>query len=106
MAIIDDMREALAVGKMRWRLHAQERMVERGIYREDVLGALQNGAVIEEYADTKPFPSFLVHLEEGMKALHVVAAWDRLDKVVYIITAYEPSLEHFLPDFKTRRHRI
>lgn len=100
---LDDIREALTRGKVRWRLHAQERMIERGIYREDVIGALRNGEVLEEYADTRPFPSFLVHQQKSTKALHVVLAWDKLDKVVYIITAYEPSLEHFLPDFRTRR---
>ena len=34
MTILDDIREALTRGKVRWRLHAQERMIERGIYRE------------------------------------------------------------------------
>ncbi|MGA7877175.1 MAG: hypothetical protein WCA08_16060 [Desulfoferrobacter sp.] len=35
MTILDDIREALTRGKVRWRLcMLQERMIERGIYRE------------------------------------------------------------------------
>ncbi len=41
----------------------------------------------------------------GRAPLHVVAALDERIPKVFIITAYEPDLEHFEPDFKTRRKR-
>jgi len=34
---------------------------------------------------------------------HAVAALAKEDERVYIITAYEPSLDVFEPDFRTRR---
>lgn len=35
--------------------------------------------------------------------LHVVAACDETNGQVFIITAYEPSLEIFEPDYRTKR---
>jgi hypothetical protein len=37
--------------------------------------------------------------------LHVVAALEEPIPRVYIITAYEPDLEHFENDFRTRRKK-
>jgi hypothetical protein len=37
------------------------------------------------------------------KPYHVVAAYDDGNEKVYVITAYEPSLEAFEPDYRTRR---
>jgi hypothetical protein len=39
----------------------------------------------------------------GDKPLHVVAACDEANGRAYLITAYEPSLEIFEPDLKTKR---
>jgi hypothetical protein len=41
----------------------------------------------------------------GAKPLHVVAALEETSPRVYIITAYEPDLEHFENDFRTRRKK-
>jgi hypothetical protein len=38
-----------------------------------------------------------------MRPLHVVAAMDEAGRRAYIITAYEPSLEIFESDYRTRR---
>ena len=43
-------------------------------------------------------------LLEGLQNF-VVAALDETAPKVFVITAYEPDLQHFLPDFKTRRVR-
>jgi hypothetical protein len=37
--------------------------------------------------------------------LHVVAAYDHAVDWAYVITAYEPSLEEFDADFRTRRRK-
>jgi hypothetical protein len=34
---------------------------------------------------------------------HVVAAFDSLSEYCFVITAYKPDLEHFEPNYKTRR---
>ncbi len=65
---------------------------------------MMNGEVIEEYGSDKPFPSCLIAQVKGTP-LHVVAAIDADAGVGYIITAYRPDLDHFEPDFKTRRSK-
>lgn len=68
-----------------------------------VKDVLITGDIIEDYPDDKPFPSALfLGWFEG-KPLHVVAALDFATDYCLVITAYEPDLNHFEPDFKTRR---
>ena len=52
---------------------------------------------------TNLFPSALFLGYNDFVPLHVVAAFDEEQGKVYVITAYEPSLEIFEPDFRTKR---
>ena len=96
------LRDAVAMGRIRWQLHALERMLERSISREEVVGAILKGQVIEPYLTDRPLPSCLL-LHMGQQPLHVVAAVDVEAGIGYVITAYRPDLEHFEADYKTRR---
>ncbi len=78
-------------------------MLERDISRSDVKDVLLNGELIKNYPKDKPFPSALFFKLVNSRPLHVVAAIDSNKGKVFIITAYEPSLEIFKKDFKTRR---
>lgn len=71
--------------------------------QENILKVILNGEVIEDYPDTKSFPSCLMLGLVSGKPYHVVVALDTEGSKAYIITAYEPSLDKFKPDFKTRR---
>lgn len=97
------LKNAVAAGTIEWQRHSLERMMERGISRDNVKRVLLDGELIEDYSDDKPFPSalFLGLLEE--KPLHVVAAFDEGSGTCFIITAYHPDEEHFGPDFRARR---
>jgi hypothetical protein len=97
--------EAIKLGNIEWRKHILERLVERKISQESVINVLTEGKQIEDYPDDKPFPCalFLGFIDE--QPLHVVVALDKVAKWVYIITAYEPNLEYFESDFKTRRKK-
>jgi len=101
---IHAMRAAATEGRVHWHLHALERLLERGISRGEALRAIMNGEVIESYPKARPYPSCLI-LGLGAEALHVVAAADHESRICHIITAYRPDLEHFEPDFKTRRKK-
>lgn len=98
-----DLINALKVGNIEWRRHALERMLQRNISRSDVKETLKYGEIIEYYKMDKPFESalFFYHKE---KVLHVVASFDKINKIIYIITAYIPDTKHFLEDLKTRRN--
>ena len=80
-------------------------MLERGISRSEVFEALLSGEEIENYPDDTPFPSALFLGWKGRDPLHVVVALDSMNQEAYIITTYQPDLEHFEANFKTRKPR-
>lgn len=94
---------ALQAGRVVWRAHVLRRMVERGIGRTEIFGAILAGEVIEEYPDDSPYPSALLLGFAGGRPLHVVVSFDEAAPDTYIITVYEPSPDKFEPDWKTRR---
>lgn len=83
--------------------HAIQRMFERGISRDDVLAMIVEGETIAEYADDKPYPSRLLLGSVRAKPLHVVLASDEATGLCIIVTVYEPALEHWSADFRTRK---
>ncbi len=99
------LRQALHDDKIEWERHVLERLVLRSISRDAVLEVLRSGKCIEDYPDDYPFPSALFLGWHRDQPLHVVAALDGTVPEVFIITTYEPDLEHFEADFKTRRKK-
>lgn len=91
-------------GRVRWRHHALYRMMKRGITRSEVREVILSGQVIEDYPHDKPYPSALLMGLVGGRPLHVVAALDTASDRAHIITAYEPGLDRFEADFRTRRY--
>ena len=85
-----------------YRIHAIERMFQRGISEPEIETIVLNGEVIEEYLDDKPYPSFLSFGYVGKRAIHVVFAKDEQDDYI-VITVYQPDLIRWKNDYKTRR---
>ncbi|MBI4833100.1 MAG: DUF4258 domain-containing protein [Candidatus Lindowbacteria bacterium] len=99
------MRKALRQKRFEWRKHALQRLAERNIPQRQILNVLRTGKLIEDYLEDKPYPSSLfLGIIEG-RPLHVVVAYDEANDWAYIITAYEPGMEKFEPDFVTRRKK-
>jgi len=96
-------REAVAEGRIEWRKHVLQRLAERGIPQQTVREVLLQGDLIREYADDKPFASALFLGYVSATPLHVVAACDDASRQAYVITAYEPSLDIFESDYRTKR---
>jgi len=69
---------------------------------EDVVNALTNGEIIEQYPSDYPFPSCLVlgYTKAG-KALHIVCGSN--GEELWLITAYIPSTADWTEDFRQRR---
>jgi hypothetical protein len=86
-----------------FRVHAVQRMFQRGIVEDDVKSVLATGEVIEQYPDDKPYPSRLVLGWRGERPVHIVAADSTDAEETIIITVYEPTLERWEPGFKKRR---
>ena len=85
--------------------HAVRRMLERNIYKLDILDVLFEGEIIESYADDSPYPSCLIYKKVNEKPIHIVAAYNQLEDEIIIITAYVPDDSHFEIDYKTRKLR-
>jgi hypothetical protein len=85
-----------------YRVHAIERMFQRDVSEEEVEYVVKLGETIESYLDDQPYPSCLVLGYVDMRPLHIVYAKDENNTVI-IITVYEPTLDKWSDDFKTRR---
>ena len=83
--------------------HSRKRFSERGITIADICTAIQNGEIIEQYPDDKPFPSCLIFAMAGKRPLHVCASID--EDLIYLITAYEPDPIKWEQDWKTRKEK-
>ena len=83
--------------------HAIQRMFERGISRDGVLAVIVQGETIAEYADDNPYPSRLLLGFVAAKPLHVVLASNEAASVCIVVTVYEPSVEQWNEDLRTRR---
>ncbi|HOC54789.1 MAG TPA: DUF4258 domain-containing protein [Verrucomicrobiota bacterium] len=100
---LEILRQAIREGRIEWRKHTLQKLAERGAGQNAVLEVLSSGERIRDYAEDRPFPSALFLGYIAGKPLHVVAACDEAKRRVFIITAYEPSLEVFEADYRTKR---
>ncbi len=79
-------------GRIRFKKHAITRMIERKVKIHELEEALLNCKIIETYLDDKPYESYLVigYTSEN-KPLHAVVAIDNDNKILWVITVYEPD---------------
>jgi hypothetical protein len=99
---IEDIISCCAKGEITWSNHAVIRAIERQIDRDDIIFALKNGKIIEEYPTDYPFPSCLVSgLTPGGQTVHIVVAINDIE--LRIITVYRPNLTDWSENFTMRR---
>lgn len=84
-----------------YRVHAVQRMAERGIREEDVARVISQGKEIENYPDDLPYPSRLLLGWIERRPLHVVAATAEHD--IIVITVYEPDPALWESGFERRK---
>ena len=100
---IESLRVAVGQGHIEWQRHSLERMVEREISREAVIQTILQGERIEDYPGDRPLASALFFGLTGIRPIHAVIAFNPELQKAFVITVYVPDLDHFEPDFKTRR---
>jgi len=101
---IEKIRNLVSTGKIRWRVHVTHRMRERGIAPDEVVRCILNGEIIEEYADSYPYPAYLICcIVTKKEPLHVVCATNL--NYLWIITVYRPDPKKWKNNFKTRRSK-
>ncbi len=86
-----------------YRVHARQSMFTRSISDECVEHIVHHGEVIEDYPHAFPFPAKLLLGWCNGRSIHVVAAEDSGKQLVIVITTYEPALNKWETDRKTRR---
>ena len=101
---IEDFRKLNKAENIVISLHAQLRLNERNISIDDVINAIDNGEIIEQYPKDFPFPSCLIlGIAIQGKYIHVVVSMN--DDKIYLITAYVPSTDKWEADLKTRKEK-
>lgn len=93
----------MTVPPLIFRVHAIQRMFQRGISKDDVRSVLESGRLIEEYPDDHPDPSRLVLGWSGSRPIHVVASDDLNTHETIVITVYEPDPAKWEASFSRRR---
>ena len=99
---LQSIQETLHRGAYYWRQHAIQRSIERAITEEEVVEALMNGEIIEEYPEDKYGPSCLIlGRTQAGRPLHVQCS---LPPTVWNITLYEADPDEWI-DLRTRQRR-
>ena len=103
---IDKIKNAFREERVYYTSHAKTEMEneEFGQINDAELGqAIENGRIIEEYPNDKPYPSYLVFgktLEQW--PIHAVCAWNRDEESAIVVTVYEPDPARWV-EFEKRR---
>lgn len=77
--------------------------MERGIRIDEIQGAIEAPALVEEYSDDTPYPSRLVLSFVSGRPLHLVLAGPTAQGHTILVTLYEPDPERWEPGFTRRR---
>lgn len=104
MIDIEKAREWAAQDRFSLKRHSLLRMFQRSITVDEVKEALQNCEEIEEYPTDRPLPSSLVlGYTLQKRPLHLVIALEQKEKLVWVITTYEPDPTVWKTGFTERK---
>jgi len=96
-------KRAVKKGKYRYTIHGAKQRIARRISKIEIEEAVNNGEIIEDYPEHHYGPACLLLGKTGKdKALHILCS---LQEIVDIVTIYEPDLEEWEEDLKTRRKK-
>ena len=103
MINIEELQRLCKDNKIIWSNHILMRIQQRGIERTEIIYAIMNGEIIEQYENDFPFPSCLVLGKTKAKTdIHIVCSIT--DFGMALITAYYPD-ERFSNENRTRREK-
>jgi len=97
---LTEVQDKIQKGEYRLSDHAVKRMMQKSIERDEMVEAIFNGEIIEEYPHDKYSPSCLVYGKTKTgRDLHVQVS---LPPKVVIVTTYPPDPKEWI-DCKIRR---
>ena len=93
----------LADYAIEYRIHAIRRMFQRHISQREIECLLADGQVIERYDEDFPLPSVLLNEPRPTKRpLHAVVGINDAERILVLITAYEPDPRQWTEHFSRR----
>ena len=99
---IDELQKICTSDNIVITIHAAKRLEQRGIRLKEIIDCILNGEILEQYPDDYPYPSCLIFGNKNTeKPLHTVVGTN--GEQLWIVTAYYPSSDKWMDDFKTRR---
>jgi hypothetical protein len=102
MPILDGIRTKIRNGQFEFSQHATDQSIIRHISVQEILQAIDQSEVIEDYPNDKYGPSCLIlGFTNSKRPLHIQCSYPSRP-LVKIITLYEPDPLRWI-DFKTRR---
>jgi Domain of unknown function (DUF4258) len=102
--LIEEIRQKITDDQFEFSKHAVDQSILRGIRVQEVIEAIKNGQVIEDYPDDKYGPSCLISgLTQASRNLHVQCSYPSR-QFIKIITLYEPDLTQWNDNFTRRRN--
>jgi len=92
--------------KVLYTSHAKTEMRDEefgNIFEIEVCDAIEDGEIIENYSDDKPYPSVLIYGKSSKgKPLHVVCAYSDEDDIAIVVTVYQPNPKMWI-DYRRRK---
>jgi hypothetical protein len=80
-------------------------MLTRNITEEEIRFVIENGETIEDYDNDTPYPSKLIFGKYHNRTLHIVAAINDKESEIIVITVYQPDIQFWEDNLKTRRKK-
>jgi hypothetical protein len=100
---ISELLNDLGLWDIQFRIHATQRMFQRNIGHHELVAILKMGMVVEQYPEDTPFASLLVSgVTESQRPLHAVIALNESEKIIFVITVYEPEPLKWAENFSRR----
>lgn len=89
---------------IQYRIHATQAMFRRAIEPADVERVLLLGQIIEDYEDSLPIRHVLLNGKSDRgRPLHVALLVGLVERILTVITVYEPSAATWDQNFTRRR---
>ncbi len=102
MALVDEIREKVAIGVFEYSQHASDQSLLRQISVAELRQAVSTAQVIEDYPNDKYGPScLLLGFTDADRPIHIQCSYPSRP-VLKIITVYEPDIALWT-DFRVRK---
>ncbi len=100
--MIDEIRRKVSDGLYEFSKHAVDQSILRNILLRELVEAIENRAIVEDYPDDKYGPSCLIlGFTEADRPIHVQCTYPTR-AILKVITLYEPDGNLWI-DFRERR---